>query len=195
VTEFRRPTRGTPEEVEIKLHCPDLAAARERLRGLGAEQVSSSHAESNDLYDDPDSTLRGRGCTLRLRRAGDVAILTYKGPARFENGVRLREEREITVSDAGEADAILQALGMKRLFRYEKKREEWRWNGCLIALDETPIGRFVEVEGDPASIRRVVSDLALDFADAIPYSYPRLYQIRREQDGTLPPDMVFPSGG
>jgi adenylate cyclase class 2 len=192
VTELRRPTKGAPEEVEIKLHCADLSAARERLRAAGAEQVSEAHAESNDLYDDPDSTLRGRGCTLRLRRAGNQAILTFKGPARFENGVRLREEREITVSDAAEAEAILRGLGLKRLFRYEKRREEWRWNNCLVALDETPIGRFVEVEGDPPAIRRVVTELALDFADAIPYSYPRLYELRREHDGTLPPDMVFP---
>ena len=91
--ELRRPTKGAPEEVEIKLHCADLSAAREKLRAAGAEQVSEAHAESNDLYDDPDSTLRGRGCTLRLRRAGTQAILTFKGPARFENGVRRRRAR------------------------------------------------------------------------------------------------------
>ena len=187
------PAAAAREEVEIKLHCADLGGAREKLRRLGAELVSPPHAESNDLYDDPESTLRGRGCTLRLRRSGETVTLTFKGPARFESGVRRREEREIQVSDAVEADAILGGLGLKRLFRYEKRREEWRWSGCLVALDETPIGRFVEVEGDPAMIRRVVTELGLDFSDAIPYSYPRLYQLRREQDGSLPPDMLFPA--
>lgn len=187
-------SRSKPEEVEVKLHCNDLSAAREALRRLGAEPVAPVHAESNDLYDDPGSTLKGRGCTLRLRRAAGEAILTFKGPARFEQGVRRREEREIRVSDAEEAEAILHGLGLKRLFRYEKRREEWSFEGCLVALDETPIGRFVEVEGDPAGIRRVVAALSLDFADAIPYSYPRLYQLRREQDESLPPDMVFSAG-
>jgi adenylate cyclase class 2 len=189
------PAGAKKEEVEVKLVCLDLAGARERLRQSGAEPVSPAHAESNDLYDDPDSTLKGRGCTLRLRQAEGEAILTYKGPAHFENGVRRREEREIRVSSAEETDAILRGLGMRRLFRYEKRREEWKLDGCLVALDDTPIGRFVEVEGDPSAIRRVVGALELDFADAIPYSYPRLYQMRREKDGTLPPDMVFPAGG
>ena len=60
-----------------------------------------------------------------------------------------------------------------------------------MALDETPIGRFVEVEGEPTAIRRAVVALGLDFAEAIPYSYARLYEERRRDDPSLPEDMVF----
>ncbi|MDQ2970827.1 MAG: adenylate cyclase, partial [Acidobacteriota bacterium] len=70
---------------------------------------------------------------------------------------------------------------------------EWRAEGCVIALDETPIGTFVEVEGEPPAIRRVLVSLELDFASALPYSYSRLYARRREQDPSLPTDMVFAS--
>ena len=86
---------------------------------------------------------------MRLRRAAGRAILTYKGPARFAGGVKMREERETAVSDPDEMEAILAALGFERRFRYEKRREEWTLEGCAVALDETPIGNFVEVEGDP----------------------------------------------
>jgi adenylate cyclase class 2 len=120
--------------------------------------------------------------------------VTYKGPAQFEEGIKRREEREIHVSDAEETEAVLARLGFLRKFRYEKRREEWSLEECSVALDETPIGRFVEIEGDPLRIRRAVVALGLDFASAIPYSYARLYARRRQEDPTLPEDMVFTEG-
>jgi len=143
------------------------------------------------VYDDPEGRMRVSGRVLRLRRAADTALLTYKGAASFAGGVKVREERETRVSDPEEMEAILVALGWKRRFRYEKRREEWTFEGCAVALDETPIGNFVEVEGDPRSIRRALVALGLDFAKAVPYSYARLYAERRKTDPTLPADMIF----
>lgn len=184
---------GDKDEIEIKLPCEDLDAVRKRLVALGAQAVTEMHFETNDLYDDRDGGLSKADSTLRLRRARGETILTYKGPPRFEQGVKRRQERETRVSDGEEGQAILEALGFVRRFRYEKHREEWRLETCLIALDETPIGRFIEVEGDPAEIQRVVVALALDFASAIPYSYARLYAIKRNENPELPQDMVFES--
>ena len=79
--------------------------------------------------------------------------------------------------------------------RYDKRREDWSCEGTVVALDETPIGLFVEVEGDPATIRRVVALLGLDPSESIPYSYAELYARRRKEDPSLPPDMVFPGDG
>jgi adenylate cyclase class 2 len=179
------------EEVEVKLPCADLDRVRGKLQNLGATVLKPLHFEANDLYDDPEGRLAASGRALRLRRAGDAALLTYKGPARFAGGVKTREERETRVSDPEETEAILIALGWARRFRYEKKREEWTLEGCAVALDQTPIGNYVEVEGDPRGIRRAVVALGLDFADAVPYTYARLYAERRKEDPTLPTDMVF----
>jgi len=181
----------TREEVEVKLPASDLAGVRDRLVKGGATLAAARHDESNDLFDDPQSRLSGSGRAVRLRRAGGRAILTYKGAARFEAGVRVREERETEVSDPGEAEAILRGLGFERRFRYEKRREEWKHGHCLVALDETPIGNFVEVEGSPDDIRRVVADLSLDSSEAIPYSYAELYARRRKEDPALPADMIW----
>ena len=189
------PGSGAPrsrEEVEVKIPCPDLESVREALRGAAAGIESPRHFETNDLYDDAEKRLSGAGRTMRLRRAAGRAILTYKGPARFQGGIKTREERETEVSDPVEAEGILAGLGLARRFRYEKWREEWRLDGCSIALDETPIGTFVEVEGEPPAIRRVLARLRLEFTDALPYSYARLYADRRKENGSLPPDMVFP---
>jgi len=184
------------EEIEVKLPAKDLGALRERLREQGASLLAGAHDEVNDLYDfppdDASRSLSASGRTVRLRTAAGKAILTYKGKARFQSGVKTREEREVEVSDGGEAEGILAGLGLSRRFRYEKRREEWRFEDCDVALDETPIGNFVEVEGDPVSIRRVFVRLDLDFGEAIPYSYAELYQRRRKEQPGLPPDMVWP---
>ena len=180
------------EEVEVKLPCPDLDAARRRLGELGARPESTRHDERNDLYDDERRSLASRGAALRLRRAEGRALVTFKGPARFSGGIKIREERETQVGDPEAFEAILAGLGLLPVFRYDKRREEWMLEGCAVALDETPIGRFVEVEGEPTAIRRVVVALGLDFGEAIPYSYARLYLERRKKDPSLPENMVFP---
>lgn len=184
---------GRPErrEIEVKLPCPNLLALREKLAELSAICTAPLHFETNDLYDDSERRLSRTGCTLRMRRAGGAATLTFKGPARFSDAVKIREERETAVADDGEMRAILAGLGLNRRFRYEKRREEWRLESVSVCLDETPIGNFVEVEGDPAAIRRALSSLQLDFAAALPYSYARLYAERRKHDPSLPEDMVF----
>jgi len=191
VTRDSSASRDPRQEIEIKLPCEELDRVRERLAALGAEKLSDLHFESNDLYDDEEKRLSRSGSTLRVRQAGGETILTYKGRARFEDGIKQREERETRVSDAREIDAILKALGLSPRFRYEKRREEWRIDSTVVALDETPIGRFVEVEGDPPEIRRLVVAIGLDFASAIPYSYARLYELKRKEKPELPEDMVF----
>jgi adenylate cyclase, class 2 len=186
---------AAPEEVEVKLPCPDLPAIRRRLEGQGATRQSDLHEEVNDLYDDAAGHLAEKGAALRVRRAQGRVILTYKGPARFSGGIKTRQESEVLVADAGAGgsalEAILSGLGFARRFRYEKRREEWLLEGCSVALDETPIGHFVEVEGPPPAIRRALVALGLDFSEAIPYTYARLYLERRREDPSLPEDMVF----
>jgi adenylate cyclase class 2 len=182
-----------PEEIEVKIPAADLDAVRRRLRDKGAVQTRERHDESNDLYDHADGRLASSGCALRLRRTDGESRLTFKGPARFAQGIKTREERETPVGNAGEAEAILLRLGFVRRFRYEKRREEWRLFDCAVALDETPIGNFVEVEGDPAGIRKAVAALELDFASAIPYSYAHLYALKRKEDPARAPDMMFPT--
>ena len=184
-------TTKASDEIEVKLPCKDLVLLRETLEARGASLETPVHDETNDLYDDSAGRLAEGGVALRLRRARGRAILTFKGPARFSGGIKTRAERETAVENAEELEAILAGLGFSRRFRYEKRREEWRFERCTVALDETPIGRFVEVEGDPTAIRRAVVALGLDFAEAIPYSYARLYEERRREDPSLPEDMVF----
>lgn len=182
---------GRRLEVEVKLPAEDLDSVRRRLQERGARPVTPAHFESNDLYDRGGGDLARTGCALRLRRTADVALLTFKGPPRFEEGIKKREERESVVADPEAIDRILAALGFQRTFRYEKRREEWNLEECTVALDETPIGNFVEIEGEPPAIRRTMQRLALDSSEATPYSYAELYRRRRGDDPSLPKEMIF----
>ena len=55
-----------------------------------------------------------------------------------------------------------------------------------IVLDETPIGPFLEIEGDPDGIRAVTADLGLDPSDYMVDSYVDLFFAQGGQG-----DMVF----
>jgi adenylate cyclase class 2 len=178
-------------ETEIKIPVADLAAVRGRLLDAGAERISMPHLEQNILFDDPGGAFSSSGCALRLRLAGGAAIVTFKGPVQARGVVKSREEIETRVDDAGVVEEIFRRLGFVRRFRYEKRREEFKFLACEIALDETPIGNFVEVEGEADPIRDAVARLSLSESDAVLHSYAGLYRRERERNPSLPPDMLF----
>lgn len=179
-------------ETEIKIPVSDLASCRAILASAGAVRVSERHLERNKLFDDAEGRLLAAGEALRVRHARGRGILTFKGPASFDGPIKRREELEVEVSDPALLEIILERLGYAVKFRYEKRREEFRWKECLVALDETPIGSFVEIEGEAGAIGEAVKGLGLDAANAARSSYAGLYRRAREKDSRLPPDMVFP---
>lgn len=181
-----------PRESEIKIPVGNLAGIRARAIDAGGSVVSARHRESNILFDDATDSIRAAGRALRLRRAEGRAIVTAKGPARFEDRVKVREEIETAVEDGDALERILFRLGFVPVFRYEKYREEIRIGDGLLALDETPIGSFVELEAPPERIPHILSRLGLRSEDAVADSYAGLYARRRLADPALAPDMLFP---
>ncbi len=75
--------------------------------------------------------------------------------------MKSREERETAVDAPGELRAILRNLGYKPVFRYQKYRETWTHRGQEIEVDETPIGIFLEIEGDAEGIHAVAGGARL----------------------------------
>ena len=51
------------------------------------------------------------------------------------------------VGDGEVVQHVLEELGLHVWFRYEKYREEYAAEDVTIAIDETPVGTFVEIEG------------------------------------------------
>ncbi len=178
-------------ETEIKIPVSDLGALLARLVELGAVETKPRHEEDNSLYDDAGGALSRAGGTLRLRRARGRGELTFKGPASFAGNVKSREEIQTAVDDADALAVILERLGFVVRFRYQKRRRELELHGCTICLDETPIGEFVEVEGEADRIAEALGKLGLDAGGAVRQSYAGLYARARQKDPSLPPDMVF----
>lgn len=162
-------------ETEVKLRMADAAEARAALDRLGARIVRERHFEDNVLYDDARRRLAAAGCVLRLRTAGEQAVVTYKGPRRVEAGVKSREEIEATVGDAAAFAAILQGLGFRPLFRYQKYREVRAFEDAEIVIDETPIGVFLEIEGPVGTIHAAARALGRGEGDFISDSYVALF--------------------
>ncbi len=219
------------QEVEVKLRVADLAAFRRRLARLGMRPSASGRVhERNTLFDTPQGGLAKHGQLLRVRqeepsgkaaragRAGNLpAILTYKGPALPVSSIattqdkpsyaaqgrryKVRQEIEVGVADPEQLRLILEALGLRGWFRYEKYRTSYqlpasfRWAaGLQVELDETPIGVFVELEGSPRAIDRVGRQLGYAPPDYITKSYLALYLDQCRRRGVPPGDMVFPPG-
>ena len=166
------------DEVELKFRLSGAKAhdrLRELLAGLGATPASRRH-EENRLYVDAAGRLATEGKVLRLRvlDGGPEGCLTAKGPARFDGGVKQREEIEVEVADAGAAHALLEALGYHVTLTYEKERKPWRLGEVEVALDTLPFGHFCEIEGPAATITALAERLGLAPQEAERRGYPEL---------------------
>lgn len=180
-----------PVERELKFAQADLDALRSRLLELEAERLGPAIFEDNWLVD-RDGELGDRYSILRVRaEEGRGAVLTFKGPASFDGPAKVRTELELRVEDAERALALFAALGYRVERRYQKLREEWRLGTETICLDHTPIGDFVEFEGDRAEA--VARRCGFDPAKALRKSYLMLYAEHLVRHPEAPFDMIFPA--
>ncbi len=186
-------------ETEIKLKIKDPESFRRRVDELKPMLLSARHLEDNYLLDYPDGRLRGQSCVVRVRSAGANSSLTFKGPAQPTGVFKVREEIETPVADPAAALEIFARLGLQVWFRYQKYREELevRAPGAAalrLALDETPVGDYAELEGPEPVIRRVAALLGFDESEFLRDSYYALYLKFCQSCDTQPGHMVFSAG-
>ena len=166
-----------------------MDAARSAVARLGGTLARAVRLQHDVLVDTADRALVARGCALRVRDDGGQAVLTYKGPV-VPGALKVREELETAAGSAERLLAILAALGYTPIFRYEKRREEHTIPGAVVAIDETPVGTFVEIEGDAAAIHAAAARLGFTPADYVTASYRTLY-VASLPAGATPGDMLF----
>jgi adenylate cyclase class 2 len=177
-------------ETEVKLHHPAGAEdARHRIEQRGYSLIEPRTLESDQLF---DGESRRVDTVLRLRRTGDRATVTYKGPATRER-YKSREEIEYNVSDADAFVRFLERLGYVPGFRYEKYRTKFAAPGepGIITLDETPIGVYLELEGIAAWIDPTAERLGFSPGDYLTTSYGALYREYLQSHPDAPANMVF----
>lgn len=174
-------------EVELKVPA-DLVRVRERLETLDAE-LRGTVEQADTYFDHPDRSFAETDEALRVRRADDSAVLTYKGP-KVEVASKTRQELQTAVDDPETTEALLEALGFEPVGTVEKRRERYTLHGYQVSLDAVDgVGEFVEVEtaGSEAEIESlregaewVLQQLGLDAADQVRESYLELLLDVRE---------------
>ncbi|MEI6614184.1 MAG: class IV adenylate cyclase [Chrysiogenales bacterium] len=162
-------------EIEVKIKVQILDSLRQKIKLLPAALAAARVFERNIVFDTTQKRLRKRGILLRLRQQGAQAILTMKMPVQDNSIYKVREETEVEVSDFANMGKIFRAIGFRVFFIYEKYREVFNVPGARIMIDETPIGNFIEIEGDPERIDAVAARLGFTAADYITDSYYQLF--------------------
>jgi adenylate cyclase class 2 len=180
-------------EREIKLRFESADAARQAIVRIGAEPFRARRLQDDRLLDDAAASLTQRGCALRLRQDGTDAHLTFKGPV-IPDVMKVREEWESVVDRGDIVLRILGEMGFTPRFRYQKYREEFRigdLGDLIVALDETPVGVFVELEGQEAEIEAAAGRLGRAPADYVLASYRTLFLEYRQMHHLTASDMLF----
>jgi adenylate cyclase class 2 len=105
--------------------------------------------------------------------------------------MKVREEHETRVDKGDAVKRAFDVLGLRPWFRYQKYREEFSANGVIVAIDETPVGTYVELEGGEQAIHAMTAALGRSPADFIVDSYYRLFMKHRHEFGLRGDHMLF----
>lgn len=182
-------------EIEVKLACDDLD--RFRRAGLDLKLTAPRHFEDNWLMDSADHKLLSAGAALRVRFVDDRGAVTYKGVVResAHSPLKVREEIECETSDPHALITLFERLGFHRSFRYQKYRTIYGLHldgeEIEVVLDETPMGNFIELEGDETRVLSALELAGFTTSDFIRESYPELQAARCRKRGVPLEDLVF----
>jgi adenylate cyclase class 2 len=162
-------------ETEAKIQVASFVAVRRRIEAHSGRRLNQRTLERNALFDSADRSVTAAAKSLRVRAYGKRGSITLKGRPTVDGGLKSRVELETEVKSPEVLTQILVSLGYLPQFRYEKYREVWSFESTVICLDETPLGRFLEIEGVAADIHRVAGLLGIVAERFVSASYPALW--------------------
>jgi adenylate cyclase class 2 len=188
-----------PHEIEVKLRLEGIDALARA--GMNLEVETARHFEENWLLDTPDQYLGSREAVLRVRNAGGVGTVTLKEKAAADapaSQFKKRLEIESGIQNPQQAIAIFERLGFRSWFHYQKYRTVYRitlpeGQSLHAMFDETPLGNFIELEGEEDAIAAAVRRLGIEPGAYILESYLALQLEFCRQQGIPLKDMVFES--
>lgn len=162
----------------MKLKIDKVSIVRQRLLESGFEETGPRTFEENWVYDFKGDPLRKSQSLLRVRHTAGRWVVTFKAPPEPHLRYKIREEFETEVADGEILRSILSHLKMNETFRYQKWRSEFHRRtetSGHVLWDETPIGDFLEIEGEPQWIDQVAAQLGFSAKDYILKSYAVLF--------------------
>ena len=133
-------------EIEIKVRVSNIEEIKKRILSIGGKH-SETVVEEDLYYNAPHRDFARTDEALRVRKAGEKTILTYKGPKNTLMGSKIREESNVLLDDAEIFDSILKNLGFRPVANVRKLREYYTYQDYSIALDNVDhLGEYVEIE-------------------------------------------------
>ncbi|MHA2425218.1 MAG: class IV adenylate cyclase [Candidatus Thorarchaeota archaeon] len=188
-------------EVEVKIPISDKATIESILLSLGAKKTNTeiqtdvyfNHPSRSFEYTDEALRIRSRESTDDSEQNASIPTqkreMTYKGP-KVDTTTKTRLELSLGISDEGDAEAILEQLGFRKVASVKKHRSFFLLNDTVISIDDVEhVGLFLElelvVESEEmiASAREVIfkqiEKLGLKSKDSIRESYLELL-LRKE---------------
>jgi len=132
-------------EIEIKARVKSLDDIKKKILTLGGKPERK--ISQIDIYYGEHLLYKKLGYPfmVRVRQEGGKALFTYKGAALKADGIW--EEIEFGIDNADKGLKMLRAMGLEKIVKISKKREEFRLNNFGICLDRIEgLGDFIELE-------------------------------------------------
>jgi len=184
-------------EIEVKLHFDSVEPLIKA--GIVLQMETPRHFEDNWLLDTANKQLGEKLAVLRVRQTGQTGSMTYKEKAAHEESssqFKKRLELETALDDPKSALALFERLGFTPWFRYQKHRTVYRAElpnaaRLHVMFDETPIGNFIELEGEEDAIAEAVKLLGVSHEEYVLESYLALQAAECARQGKPFTDMIF----
>jgi adenylate cyclase class 2 len=165
-------------ETEVKFFLTDIRSLRNRIIELGAD-CKGRVFETNIRFEDKDKNLYQNKALLRLRKDRKTTLTFKSEPPVQNNQFKVLRELEVEVSDFSTMKHILGSIGFQPEQIYEKWRETFILNDSILCLDAMPYGDFLEIEGQKEHIKKVASQIGLQWEKRILLNYLAIFDIIR----------------
>lgn len=152
-------------EVELKAVVDSLEERIANVERAGGRLTFRGRLEDR-RFDTPDHAFRMRDEVLRLRVYRDArgarAELNWKGPTRYEDGYKVRDEVGAASPDADALCQILERVGFIVTREIDRDIVQFELHGATVRFERYPrMDDLVEVEGDPERIERAIDAIGI----------------------------------
>lgn len=179
-------------EVELKAVVDSMPARIANVERAGGRLTFRGRLE-DCRYDTVDRQLRVRDDVLRLRVYRDDhnvrAELGWKGPTRYEDGYKVRDEVGARSPDADGLRYILEHMGFVITREIDREITQYELHGATVRFERYPrMDDLVEVEGEPDAIERAIEAIGLPreaFTSERLFDFVRRWQERTGESAAL----------
>jgi len=180
------------KEIEVKILDINRKEIEKKLISLGAKKIFEGVLEAR-YFDFKDFSLKKKHITLRLRKEAGRTVLTFKKKI-ADARLKIREEREIEVSDFNTAKTILKLIGLKDFSGMKKERTSYALKDVKFEIEKylgnySFVPEFVEIESERKEIlKKYVKLLGFNPEDCKPWTMidtVRHYQKKKRKHGAV----------